>query len=83
VTFTFDASGLGERTLVVFETLSLSGIEVAVHADLEDKAQTVTLTPPPAPPKTGDEAGPALWILLALSGLAAAGLLLKRRKTGK
>ena len=41
VIFTFDASGIAGTTIVAFETLEYKGIEVAVHADIEDKDQTV------------------------------------------
>jgi len=41
ISFSFDASLLGERTLVAFESLTSEGREVAVHADLNDEAQTV------------------------------------------
>lgn len=42
VTFTFDAKLIKENTsLVVFETLYKDGKELAVHADMEDKNQTV------------------------------------------
>ena len=41
ITFAFDASLLGDRTLVAFESLGHDGREVAVHADLADEAQTV------------------------------------------
>ena len=41
VTFTFDGSALAGRTTVVFETLYQSGKEVAVHANLNDEAQTI------------------------------------------
>lgn len=43
VTFTFDCSGLAGKSIVVFETLYQDTLEVAVHADIEDKAQTVTV----------------------------------------
>ena len=41
VTFTFDASGLKDRQVVVFEKLLLGESVIAVHEDIEDKAQTV------------------------------------------
>ena len=45
--FTFDASGITQDTqLVVFETLYQDGIELAVHADIEDEGQTVTVKVP-------------------------------------
>ena len=47
VTFTFDASDLKAKDKVVaFESLSLNGKELASHADIEDKSQTVTITKP-------------------------------------
>ena len=46
-TFTFDASDLKAKDKVVaFESLSLNGKELASHADIEDKSQTVTITKP-------------------------------------
>ena len=47
VTFAFDGSLLKDNTPVVaFESLSLNGKELASHADIEDKSQTVTITKP-------------------------------------
>jgi len=43
VSFTFDCSGLAGKSIVVFETLYQDTLEVAVHADIEDEAQTVTV----------------------------------------
>lgn len=46
VWFEFDASTLLEETeIVVFETLYRDGIEIAVHADIEDEGQTVKILP--------------------------------------
>lgn len=42
VEFTFDASELTGKTVVAFETLTRDGIEVAVHADITDDAQSVS-----------------------------------------
>ena len=41
VIFTFDSSLVAPKTVVAFETLEYKGIEIAVHADIEDKDQTV------------------------------------------
>ena len=41
VIFTFDASAIAPTTVVAFEHLEYKGIEIAVHADIEDKDQTV------------------------------------------
>ena len=47
MTFAFDASDLKAKDKVVaFESLSLNGKELASHADIEDKSQTVTITKP-------------------------------------
>lgn len=46
MTFTFDARELTVETEVVaFETLYRDGIEIAVHADIEDEGQTVKILP--------------------------------------
>ena len=74
VEFTFDARSIQEKTdLVVFEGLSSDGIELAVHADIEDVGQTVTLTPPETP-KTGDSSHILPWSILC--GAAALGALM-------
>lgn len=41
VIFTFDASVVAPKTVVAFETLTYNKIQIAVHADIEDKDQTV------------------------------------------
>ncbi len=46
ITFTFDASALAGKAVVVFETLTLEGREVAVHADINDEGQTVEFEGP-------------------------------------
>lgn len=46
VTFTFDASSLKAKEVVVFERLYIGDAEIAVHADIEDKDQTVSFTEP-------------------------------------
>ena len=85
VEFTFDARSIQEKTdLVVFEGLRSDGIELAVHADIEDEGQTVTITPPETP-KTGDSSHILPWSILC--GAAALGALMiaiadkKRRAT--
>jgi len=44
--FTFDARKLGGHDVVVFETVKQEGVEVAVHADLDDAGQTVRILAP-------------------------------------
>lgn len=81
VEFTFDASNIKKFTdLVVFESLYRDNVEIAVHADLKDKGQTVTIVPPaPKTPKTSDNRNLGTWIGLGGVGLGAgiAALLLK------
>ena len=85
VTFAFDTSAITDDTsVVVFETLYQNGTELTTHADINDQAQTVTITVPAPVPQTGDSAN--LPIALALGGLllslAAGGIIffLLRRK---
>ena len=89
VRYTFDGKGIKCQTdIVVFEALYCDGEELAVHADIEDAEQTVTLTVPPAPyipaPKTGDSSKLGFWIGLAavaLGGVISAGIIrIKSRK---
>lgn len=57
VVFAFDGSNLAEGTqMVAFETLTRNGREMAVHADVEDAAQTVTVTVPGVATTATDEA---------------------------
>ncbi len=49
--FTFDASGLSGKELVVFEKLLLKDKEILLHADLSDAGQTVKITPKEESPK--------------------------------
>lgn len=44
--FTFDSSALKGQSVVVFENLYYNGTEIASHADIADKGQTVTFTEP-------------------------------------
>ena len=86
VTFTFDSSEIKKETdIVVFESLYRDGVEIATHADIEDKGQTVTVKiPAPKTPKTGDERNYGVWIglgAIALGGAFSALILkIKSRK---
>lgn len=85
VSFSFDGSAITKDTeIVVFETLYREGTEIAVHADIDDKDQTVTIYPQPEPekPQTGDNSNLGFFIGLAsvaLGGLVAF-LIIKFRK---
>ena len=41
ISFAFDSTALNGKTVVVFETLFYEGVEVAVHADINDENQAV------------------------------------------
>ena len=76
VSFTFDGSVITKDTeIVVFETLYRDETEIAVHADIEDKDQTVTIHPQPEPekPQTGDKSNLGFWI--GLGSVAVGGLI--------
>ena len=74
VEFTFDAAGISEKTdIVVFEAVYHEKVLLAVHADIEDVGQTVTITPPETP-KTGDSSHILPWSILC--GAAALGALM-------
>ncbi len=49
IDFTFDASAIAGKSVVVFETLYHDNKEVAVHADITDKDQTVEFEEPDKP----------------------------------
>lgn len=85
VSFNFDASGIKTNTeLVVFETLYREGVEIAAHADIDDKGQTVTVIPPAPPvPQTGDESNLGFWIglgAIALGGLISVAVIYLKKK---
>lgn len=76
VSFTFDGSAITKDTeIVVFETLYREGTEIAVHADIEDENQTVTIHPQPEPekPQTGDDSN--LGFYIGLGSVAVGGLI--------
>lgn len=76
VSFTFDGSVITKETeIVVFEALYREGTEIAVHADIEDDGQTVTIHPQPEPekPQTGDNSN--LGFYIGLGSVAVGGLI--------
>lgn len=74
LTFKFDGTSLGGKTVVAFESCLYDGKEVAVHHDIDSKEQSVDITNPPVPeapkPKTGDNS-PVLPLTVALAASAA------------
>lgn len=76
VSFTFDGSVITKETeIVVFEALYREGTEIAVHADIDDTDQTVTIHPQPEPekPQTGDNSN--LGFYIGLGSVAVGGLI--------
>ena len=86
VSFTFDGSAITKDTeIVVFETLYRDKTEIAVHADIDDKDQTVTIHPQPEPekPQTGDNSNLGFWIGLGavvLGGLVSVVIIKLKKK---
>ena len=82
LTFTFDATGLAGKEIVVFETLYRDDREIAVHADIDDEAQTVTMKE--LPPEEGtpfDKTGAAglwpLWVAIGAGIVAGAAIIIR------
>lgn len=89
VVFTFNSTGLQEKTLVAFESLEYEGKEIAAHADINDAAQTIGVgvdvpaDGPEAPTGTGAKTGRdglPLWLLAVAIGAAVGSLLLIRKR---
>ena len=89
VSFTFDSSVIKKTTdLVVFETLYRDGVEIAVHADIDDEGQTVKINVPEIKtPKTGDNSNRRT--IATVMGVSAFGIvslayyLIKKKKSNK
>lgn len=86
--FSFDSSALDGKELVAFESLSKDGVEVAVHENIDDAAQTVTVdslngAKGKAYSKTGVSLNDYAWLgwmlLLAAVGTFCAGEVAHRR----
>lgn len=76
VSFTFDSSLITKDTeIIVFETLYRDETKIAVHADIKDDNQTVTIHPQPEPekPQTGDNSNFGFYI--GLGSVAVGGLI--------
>ena len=81
--FTFDASALAVRSIVVFETLFEDGIEIAKHTDINDEGQTIKIVKREIV-NTGDDFPYTIVIISAVSAIVLLGigtyLLIHRRK---
>lgn len=82
--FTFDASKLNGKTIVVFEELYYKERLIASHADLDDKAQTVKIVKTegstPTSPRTGDMTNILPYLLLLAAAMAGAAWTVFTRK---
>ena len=76
VSFTFDGSVITKDTeIVVFETLYRDETKIAVHADIDDKDQTVTIHPQPEPEKPQTGYNSNLGFYIGLGSVAVGGLI--------
>lgn len=95
VTFSFDGTELGGKTLVIFETVYYdTGREmtvVAEHTDIEDEGQTIHMQKMPTVPsqpkakaKTGDKSPvEALLVIAVGAGMMAGAALYLKKKDSK
>ena len=68
LTFTFDGTGLGGKTIVVFEDVYEDGKLIGTHSDINDEGQSIKIIKKDTP-KTGDKENYMYYLL----GLIAAG----------
>ena len=68
LTFTFDGTGLGGKTVVVFEDVYEDGKLIGTHSDINDEGQSIKIIKKDTP-KTGDKENYMYYLL----GLIAAG----------
>ena len=76
----FDGSELRNCDIVVFEEMYHETVRIAVHADITDEAQTITVTEPPV--QTGDPSQfmtMTALIIMTLAALAAVFVVRRRR----
>lgn len=83
VDFTLNATALAGKKTVVFEKALHEGVEVAVHADINDEGQTVEFVSPPSPPlaKTGADDLVAFLVITTIFGVMGAGFTYARLRT--
>ena len=76
IVFHLDSRELDEKTVVVFEDLYHNEVLITSHADIKDKAQSITypekLEPVISIPQTGDTTNLFVYAGIALASLAAA-----------
>ena len=76
IIFHLDSRELDEKTVVVFEDLYHNEVLITSHADIKDKAQSITYPKKPETPvsipKTGDTTNLLVYEGIALASFAAA-----------
>lgn len=77
IPFEVNTSQLGGKTIVVFEDVYYEDVELFVEHNLNDEDQSLTVTPPTSPPKTG---ALIFFILLGLMIAGGAGMMIFRKK---
>ncbi len=87
VTFEVPSELVAGKKVVAFETVSYEGLEIAIHADIEDEDQTVSYPKIENPhndseqgPNTGDSSQSHKMIMLAMISLGAGILLIVMRR---
>lgn len=81
--FEIDSTELHGKSVTVFETLYDGEIAIAVHADIEDKDQTITFPPEEVPPvetpPTGDNFPVVSLIILMCAAVVGIVFVIKKR----
>lgn len=77
IPFEVNTSQLGGKTIVVFEDVYYEDVELFVEHNLNDEDQSLTVTPPTSPPKTG---ALIFFILLGLMIAGGAGMMIFKKK---
>ena len=80
LTFTFDGTGLGGKTVVVFEDVYQDGKLIGTHSDINDEGQSIKIIKKDTP-KTGDKGNYIYYVLgLLVAGGAITYIRVKRAK---
>ena len=80
LTFTFDGTGLGGKTIVVFEDVFEDGKLIGTHSDINDEGQSIKIIKKDTP-KTGDKGHMIYYVLgLLVAGSAITYIRVKRAK---
>lgn len=79
--FKFNSTGLKDKEIVAFEYLDYEDVEIAVHADINDKAQTIKFIEGDIP-KTGGKFSTE-FVLVLMSAVIVTAAVLFRKKYNK